>query len=600
MKLSRGPRYVCLSKFLLHEWLHILAQPLHPKTCQPQNRVPPIPELWNSEVDTLSFSTSGSYSDPFSDSSVISATTVTTSGTLSVVGLPTISTTSAKQEATEYFEKAIADALEGVLPDGAIVTVTGFSNGSVKYEITLSSASATDASTAVSDINTSLSQASTLTSITAAVQTESIGGTLSMTTLSVNSNTAGSTTETQSIIATSTGQLTTSVDTSGLSASEIEEVETFFENAITEQLQSAGVLPEGSFITVTGISSSGDVSYEITMFADPSADVGSIASSINAKLSEPSTLTTIQDTVSSDSTGIVEATSVTTSGKLSVTGLSITTSAELTEATEYFETAIADALEGVLPHGAVVTVTGFSNGVVEYEISLNADSDSEASQAVSQINSSLSQPSTLTSIKNTAVSESTSSGGNLSLTSLKVNSNTAGTATETTTSKVTSTGQLTTSLSTTGLTAAQVDEVAAYMEVSIEEELITQGVLPAGAFVTVTGISSAGVVSYTITMYNDPAADSSGIVFSIESTLSQSSSLTAIQSTAIADSTGSSVATALSTLSVSGYTAGDTTGIANTGGVATALATLTVNGFTPGETTGRNDAMTYSFIYAFT
>jgi hypothetical protein len=138
------------------------------------------------------------------------------------------------------------------------------------------------------------------------------------------------------------------------------------------------------------------------------------------------------------------------------------------------------------------------------------------------------------------------------------------------------------------------------MEVSIEEELITQGVLPAGAFVTVTGISSAGVVSYTITMYNDPAADSSSIVSSIESTLSQSSSLTAIQSTAIADSTGSSVATALSTLSVSGYTAGDTTGIANTGGVATALATLTVNGFTPGETTGRNDAMTYSFIYAFT
>jgi hypothetical protein len=166
----------------------------------------------------------------------------------------------------------------------------------VQYEITLTADSSSDASAAVSQITSSLSQPSTLSLITATAQTESSGSSLSMTSLSVNSNTAGSTTESESIKSTSTGQLTTSVDTTGLSASDIEEMEAFFEDAIASQLISQGVLHESSFVTVNSITN-GVVDYTITMFNDPAADVGSIAASIDSTLSQSSTLAAIQDTV---------------------------------------------------------------------------------------------------------------------------------------------------------------------------------------------------------------------------------------------------------------------------------------------------------------
>lgn len=563
-------------------------------------RVPPIPELWNADVVTSSLTTSGTYSDPFNDpDGVISATTITSLGTLSVDGLPTITTSAEQQKANAIFETAIAGALEeqGALPDGAIVTVTGLGSGTVQYKVTLSASSSTDANTAVSQINTSLSQTTTLEAITAIVQTESAGGSLSMTSLSVNSSTAGSSTETEAIVATSTGQFTTSISTSGMSSTEIDEVETYFEDAITQKVQSEGLLPEGSFVTVIGIDSSGVVSYEVKLFTDPNDDVGSITASINSVLSQPSTLSDIQDAVTSDSTGIIDGASLTTAGKLSVTGLSITTSQQMTDATNYFTTAIETALEeqGALPAGAVVTVTGFGSGTVEYEIIVSGDSGAEVSQAISQINTSLSQSTTQTLIKNIAVSESL--GGTLSLTSFAVNSNTAGTLTETTVVKVTTTGQLTTSVKTVGLSSAEVDEVANIMEVSITAELDAQGVLPDGSYVTVTGIDSSGVVSYIVTMYNDPAADSRSLVTAIETTLSSSTSRTAIQNTAIAESSGSSISasvtTALSSLSVSSFTVGYSTGIANSGSVATALSVLSISGFTAGTTTGVPDNKWY-------
>lgn len=270
-----------------------------------QNRVPPIPELWNAEADVSSFSTSGSYTDPFNDpNGAISATSVTTTGELSVSGFPEITTSTELNDATAYFETAITQSLEdaGVLPDGAIVTVTGFSDGKVEYEITMSVSSSSAADDAVAQINTLLSDAATLASITSAVQTEATGGTLSMTSLSVDSNTAGPAETTTILKATSTGELTTSVDTSSLSSAEITEVETYFENAILEILQAAGSLPEGSYITVTGIAG-GVVSYEITMYGSPDSDMGSIVSSIDSTLSESSSLSAISDAVQSASTG---------------------------------------------------------------------------------------------------------------------------------------------------------------------------------------------------------------------------------------------------------------------------------------------------------
>jgi hypothetical protein len=505
-----------------------------------------------------------------------------------VVGLPTITTSSEKKEATAYFESAIESALkeQGVLPDGAVITVTGFTSGAVQYEVTLSAASSTDANTSISNISTSLSQTSTLSSITTAVQTESSGGTLSMVTLSVSSNTAGSTSEVEAIKATTTGSLTTSMSTTGLTPAEVDEVEAYFEDAITEKLQVDGVLPTGSFVTVTGITD-GVVEYEITMYTDPSTDVGSIASSIDSTLSQTSTLNAISDAVTSESSGVVEGTSITTSGELSVSGLSISTTADETEATAYFTTAITDTLtaKGVFPDGATVTVTGVTNGAVQYEITVSADTSTDATTAVSQINSSLAQSSTLTSIKDLAVNKSTS--GTLSLASLSVNSNTAGASVESTVSKVTSTGSFATTLSTTGLTSDNIAEIATVFEDSITSELTTQGLLPAGSYVTITGMSN-GVVSYEITMYNDPGADSNSIVSSIDSALGQTATQSAIQtSVSSSSSTGSSsVTSALSALTVSSFTSGDTTGIANTGGAASALSSLSVTGFTAGETAG--------------
>lgn len=261
--------------------------------------------MWNAEADVSSFSTSGSYTDPFNDpNGAISATSVTTTGELSVSGFPEITTSTELNDATAYFETAITQSLEdaGVLPDGAIVTVTGFSDGKVEYEITMSVSSSSAADDAVAQINTLLSDAATLASITSAVQTEATGGTLSMTSLSVDSNTAGPAETTTILKATSTGELTTSVDTSSLSSAEITEVETYFENAILEILQAAGSLPEGSYVTVTGIAG-GVVSYEITMYGSPDSDMGSIVSSIDSTLSESSSLSAISDAVQSASTG---------------------------------------------------------------------------------------------------------------------------------------------------------------------------------------------------------------------------------------------------------------------------------------------------------
>jgi hypothetical protein len=284
-----------------------------------QNRIPPIPELWNAEVDATSFSTSGSYTDPFNENgAAIAATSVTTTGELSVTGFPEITTSTELQDTTAYFEAALTQTLQanGVLPDGATVTVTGFANGVVEYEITMAAASEDAAAQAVSQINSSLGEASTLAIITTAVQTESSTGTLSFTSLSVDSNTEGTTETTTISKATSSGQLTTNVDTSSMSSLEIAEVETFFEEAIMETLSLKGSLPVGSYVAVTGISG-GVVSYDIVMYVSPDSDAGSIVSSIDESLSEASTLSTIADSVKTASTGSSVETSLTS---MTVTG----------------------------------------------------------------------------------------------------------------------------------------------------------------------------------------------------------------------------------------------------------------------------------------
>lgn len=272
-----------------------------------QNRAPPIPELWNAQVVTSSFSTSGSYSDPFNDpNGVISAVSVTTTGELTVSGVPASLTTTQKQELTSYFETSIKGTLDsqGLLPSGAVVTVTGISGGVVSYEITMNVGSQTDANQAVSEVNSFLDESSSLTLIANTVVNESSGGSLSLTSLSINSNTAGTSTETTVSKATSTGKLATTIDASSIT--DIDAVKALFEDSISQTLQSQGVLPKGAFVTVTGIVG-GTVSYEITMYNDPSADAGSIVSSIDSALSQSSTLDAISTLVITDSAALPDA-----------------------------------------------------------------------------------------------------------------------------------------------------------------------------------------------------------------------------------------------------------------------------------------------------
>jgi hypothetical protein len=269
-------------------------------------RLPPVPELWNSEVNSTSFSPS-SFSDPFNDpNGAISAISVTTTGVLSVSNLPTSLTATQQQDLMAYFESSITDALaaDGSLPDGAFVTVTSISNGKIEYEITMNVATSTDATQAVSGINSFLNDGTNLASITADVQGDSTGGSLTLTSLSITSNAPGSSTETVVSKSTSTGQLTTNIDSSSIT--DMNAVKEFFQDSIAKELNDQGVLPEGSFVKVTSIVN-GVVNYEITMYNDPSADAGSIVSSIDAALSESSTLDAITDLVKIESLGSSDA-----------------------------------------------------------------------------------------------------------------------------------------------------------------------------------------------------------------------------------------------------------------------------------------------------
>jgi hypothetical protein len=253
----------------------------------------------------------------------------------------------------------------------------------------------------------------------------------------------------------------------------------------------------------------------------------------------------------------------------------------------YYETAIVASLGSDLPAGATVTVTSVENGEVEYFITMNVDSSTDATTAQNSITTSMSDSNTMTEI-NQLVSSTAASSSNpaiagamagASVTAIAtetatvlesvsnalagadVDSNTAGTTTEETLAKVTSTGQLTTSLS--GLTdPTQIEEASSYFESAIEDTLRAAGSLPAGSSVEVTGIDAAGNVSYTITMLLLPGADNAVIVNEINTELADGATLAAIaeEVTSAATEAGSAIS-ALSTLDVTGFIKGETSGV---------------------------------------
>jgi hypothetical protein len=105
-------------------------------------------------------------------------------------------------------------------------------------------------------------------------------------------------------------------------------------------------------------------------------------------------------------------------------------------------------------------------------------------------------------------------------------------------------------------------ELLEYFESAIATTLQEKGAIPEGAYVTAT-IGNTGVVSYVITMNLDPGADNAIIVNAINSELALGSTLTAISTLVASEATAATaaLATALSGVSLSGFTPGASKGV---------------------------------------
>jgi len=367
--------------------------------------------------------------------------------------------------------------------------------------------------------------------------------------------------EVQVVGVTATGSFaTTNLDISSFNEEQISEIMGYFEDAIAQEVD----LPVGSIVNVTSIDENGVVQYEITTYAESSTEANAAANSVSTALSQASTLVSITESViessqaSSDvviqsaitsSTSIAShttggttestASKVTSTGELSVAGFdpSVLTPAEIEEAKHYFESAITQELvsQGLLQQGSsVVVVTDISsNGSsVQYDIIFYGLTSTEASSAITDVQTSLSNTSTLASISSIVQEESSSS------------SSSAAVSTSLSTVSITENTQL----GTTGLTLSPVEEeiVKVYFEEAIAASL--GSILPPGSTVTVTSVKD-GVVSYEITMEVSSSDVAEATVTAIESSLAEQSTLEAISSSVQSASSASTYPTLVNAMS---------------------------------------------------
>jgi len=504
---------------------------------------------------------------------------VTSTGELSVAGFdPSVLTSAEIEEAKSYFESAITQELvsQGVLQEeSSVVVVTDISSdGSVQYDTIFYGLTSTEASSAITDIQTSLSNTSTLASISSIIQEES----------SSLSSFAAVSTSLSTVSITENTQL----GTTGLTLSPVEEeiVKVYFEEAIAASLGS--ILPPGSTVTVTSVKD-GLVSYEITMTVSSSDVAEATVTAIESSLAEQSTLQAITSSVETASSSV----SVTTSGDLSVpnlnqevlvvgvtaTGSFATTNLDISSFSEvqmsdvigYFENAIAQEVD--LPVGSIVNVTSIDeNGVVQYEITTYAETSAEANAAANSASTALSQASTLTSITESVLEASQASSDSsiqsAITSSTSIASHTTGGTTESTTSKVTSTGELSVAgFDPSVLTPAEIEEAKSYFESAITQELASQGLLQEGSSaVVVTGISSDGSsIQYDIIFYGLTSTEASSAITDIQTSLSNTSTLASISSIVQEESSISSssaaVSSSLSTVGITENTQLGTTGL---------------------------------------
>jgi hypothetical protein len=258
----------------------------------------------------------------------------TVSGELAVSGFDPSSFSTAQEElAKAHFAASIEDSLGDNLPEGSTVLITGL-GPPVSYIISMTTDTVDEANAAITAVQTSLSQSLTQTAITSSVQSSSTllsgvsvtgenqGDTnvvektpLLLSGAAVGGNTKGATTTGTVAKVTSSGQLTT--DLSGLSDAEKQEAAGYFESAMTVELQSQGILPEGTSVTAT-IDDEGNVSFEFSMHMPIGGDNAVVISQIKSALSSASTQATIAGSVAS--LGAAASSSIGALSSLSVTG----------------------------------------------------------------------------------------------------------------------------------------------------------------------------------------------------------------------------------------------------------------------------------------
>ena len=420
----------------------------------------------------------------------------------------------------------------------------------------------------------------------------------------------GYATETTLAQVTTTGYLSTNLDVSGLTSEQKEDAKSIFALLIKNTLESEGVLPKDSKVTVTDIDANGVVHYEIEMYIDD-AVAASVASDLNAestledisnKLSLPSTLEVISKEIKDESavtsvaeelsgasvqgsqlgeptvtsTGPDGSTEVAVSGILdtNIIGTSSLTPAQKEEITAVVESSIEQSLqsEGVLPQESTVTVNDIDDGGdVYYDIELSLGPESGP---LEDISNKLSLPSTLEVISKEIKDESAVTSVAEELSGASVQGSQLGEPTVTSTgpdgsTEVAVSGILDTNIiGTSSLTPAQKEEITAVVESSIEQSLQSEGVLPQESTVTVNDIDDGGDVYYDIELSLGPEsgppeettleAITDTVVGEIDSALSKPATLETIANDLQTESAGSSVADELQGLSISDFVQGET------------------------------------------
>ena len=413
-------------------------------TSSPTRSPTPSPTL--STVETVVVTTTGALSVPNLNQEV-EAVQTTATGQFDVNNFDTSSFDGTEvDEASGYFAMAIEESLEFVLSPGSTVTVTSIADGVVQYEIVTYTNSNSEATTAVDNIQSTIS--SSMTSITesvvAASQLSSNQDIVdAMATTTVASHTP-SPTPTPTTISKITVEGEFAVDNFTPSsfngdATKIAEATDYFESAITQELEAQSLLPEGAHVVVTGLAD-GSVEYEIVYLGEPtSAEASASITSISSALSDASTLASISSTVQTESadssiSSDLQSVDITDSTQTGTTGLSMT-AAEEEEAKVLYAEAIKSSLGTDLPEGSTVIVTSIANGVVSYEITMDIGSSGVASSAVDSIETSLATTSTLEAITTSVETAALGSSNPVLVNAMvgaDVASNTAGITTEST------------------------------------------------------------------------------------------------------------------------------------------------------------------------